>query len=66
MVRRIVLILDDSVFDKLKQRKRKRTWEAMLIDPLLRERESKKEAKQLSKKETKTEPKLATKTADTR
>lgn len=41
LVKRIVLVLDDLVFDKLKKRKRRRTWEQMLVEPLIREKEPK-------------------------
>ena len=57
MVKRIVLILEDSIFEKLKLKKKGRTWEDLLIKPLLKEQEP----KPITKKETKIETKQVTK-----
>lgn len=61
MVKRIVLVLDDVVFEKLQRRKRHRTWEEMLVAPLVREREPKLESKKATKKEPKKVTKLESK-----
>jgi hypothetical protein len=53
LVKRIVLVLDDVVFERLKKRKRKRTWEEMLVVPLVREREPKIESRRETKKDSK-------------
>jgi len=53
LVKRIVLVLDDAVFERLQRRKRKRTWEEMLVAPLIREREPKIDSKIATKRESK-------------
>lgn len=37
MVRRIQLTVDETVFEKLKELKGKRSWEQFLVEPLLKE-----------------------------